>query len=344
MKELIENRILLQTKNLSVGYHGKANRPLPGVFNISASEGELIALVGKNGIGKSTLLKTLVKLQPPKTGEIFLEGRCLKDFTTKELATWLGFVSTEPVQVNNLRVYDLVALGRYPYTNWFGTNREKDMEMIEVALRMAGIEQLKEKNIREISDGERQRAMIARTIAQDTKIVILDEPTAFLDLPNKYEIVHLLNRFAREQKKTVIFSTHELNIAIEEADKIWLMTIDGIQEGAPEDLILEKKFTKMFEKRDSAYISEKGELKIRKEFTDKIGLDGQGKEFQLTKKALERIGFECISTHESKEKISIQYQNNAISWYFQTQTAQIKFESIYQLISFLKENKQQNIN
>jgi iron complex transport system ATP-binding protein len=327
---------LLQTVDLSIGYPSKYNKPLPGVFNLSASQGELVALVGKNGIGKSTLLKTLVKLQPPVAGSIFLEGKQLLEFSAKELSTRLGFVSTEPVQVNNLSVYDLVSLGRYPYTNWFGTNREMDREMIQKAMHLVGIENLKEKNIRQISDGERQRAMIARTLAQDTRLIILDEPTAFLDLPNKYEIVHLLNKLAREQNKTVIFSTHELNIAIEEADKIWLMTPEGTHQGAPEDLIYLKRFSDMFDKKGSSYISEKGELKIRKEFNNKIGLNGQGKEFLLTKKALERIGMECIGETDENETVNIVHSGNFVEWIYESKHDQQKFRDIYSLISFLK--------
>jgi iron complex transport system ATP-binding protein len=328
---------LLQTIDLSIGYPSKYNKPLPGVFNLSARQGELVALVGKNGIGKSTLLKTLVKLQAPVAGNIFLEGKHLQEYSAKALSTRLGFVSTELVQVNNLRVYDLVALGRYPYTNWFGTNRKKDREMIEMAMHLVGIENLKEKNIRQISDGERQRAMIARTLAQDTRLIILDEPTAFLDLPNKYEIVHLLNKLAREQNKTVIFSTHELNIAIEEADKIWLMTPEGTHQGAPEDLIYLKRFTSMFDKKVSSYISEKGELKIRKDFNRKIGLNGQGKEYNLTKKALERIGIECIWPSEENEIVTVMPSDNCLECVYESNHHQTKFRDIYTLISFLKE-------
>lgn len=329
---------LLQTVDLSIGYPSKYNEPLPGTLNLSARQGELVALVGKNGIGKSTLLKTLVKLHPPVGGNIFLEGKHLQEFTAKELSTRLGFVSTEPVQVNNLRVYDLVALGRYPYTNWFGTNRKNDREMIQRAMHLVDIENLKEKNIRQISDGERQRTMIARTLAQDTKLIILDEPTAFLDLPNKYEIVHLLNKLAKEQNKTVIFSTHELNIAIEEADKIWLMTPEGTHQGAPEDLIYLKRFSVMFDKKASSYISEKGELKIRKDLNRKIGLNGQGKEFHLTKKALERIGIECIWPTEENEIVSVVHNDNFVEWTYESTHHQMKFRDIYSLISFIKRN------
>lgn len=330
------NKSVLETVNLSIGYHGRQNHILPGIFNISAKKGELIALIGRNGIGKSTLLKTLSKLQNSISGKIYLENNELQKIPLKELATKLGFVSTEQVFVNNLRVYDLVALGRYPYTNWFGTNREADRQMIESAIRMVNLEELAFKNIRQISDGERQRAMIARTIAQDTSLIILDEPTAFLDLPNKYEIVHLLNRLSREKGKTVVFSTHELNIANEEADKIWLMTPEGVIEGAPEDLMLEKKFSGMFDKKGSFYISEKGELKIKKELTSKIGLSGQGKELQHTKKALERIGFECATAHESNEQVIVYQKEKHFEWQYQTPVESKYFRNIYSLIEFLK--------
>ncbi len=337
MNETEQQVVLLKTIDLTIGYSKKPGSALSGIFNLSAKKAELIALVGKNGIGKSTLLKTLVKLQPPVSGKIFLKGKLLQDFSPKNLATFLSFVYTEPVHVNNLRVFDLVAMGRYPFTNWFGTNRDTDLKMINNAIRLTGIENLKEKNILHISDGERQRAMIARTLAQNTQIIILDEPTAFLDLTNKYEIVHILKKLTRDHNKTIIFSTHELNIAIEEADKIWLMTSDGIHQGAPEDLIFEKKFTSMFDKKDSAYISEKGELKVRKEFFKKIGLSGQGKEFQLTKKALERIGIECVPVIDKEEQVSIQSLEHFIEWNYISESTHIKFWNIYSLISHIRD-------
>ncbi len=332
------NKAILQTVDLTIGYHGRQNNILTGRFNVSVKEGELIALIGRNGIGKSTFLKTISKLQNPIAGKIYLENKELKTIPAKDLATIMGFVSTEQVYVNNLKVYDLVALGRYPYTNWFGTNRENDRQMIESAIRMVNLEQLAFKNIRQISDGERQRAIIARTIAQDTRLIVLDEPTAFLDLPNKYEIVHLLNRLSCEKRKTVIFSTHELNIAMEEADKIWLMTAEGIVEGAPEDFILEKKFSGMFDKKGSAYITDKGELKIKKEFNRKINLVGQGKEFQLTRKALERIGIECTQEQQTTEKISVSVNENLYEWNLESGSDCRKFENIYSLVDYLKNN------
>lgn len=334
-----KNNIFLNTVDLSIGYPGRQKHVLPGILNISVKSGDLVALVGRNGIGKSTLLRTLSNLQEPISGTVFLENKQLKDFSGKELAIRLGFVSTEQIYVNNLRVYDLVALGRYPYTNWFGTNRENDRQMIESAIRMVNLEELAYKNIRQISDGERQRAMIARTIAQDTQLIILDEPTAFLDLPNKYEIVHLLNRLSRERGKTVIFSTHELNIAIEEADKIWLMTPEGICDGAPEDLLLEKKFASMFDKKGSSYISEKGEMKIRKDLNREIGLSGQGRELLLTKKALERIGFEGLQDQKIKEEVTVSLKENDYEWQYKSDTETKIFQNIYSLVDFLKDTE-----
>jgi iron complex transport system ATP-binding protein len=336
MTSSAKHSIFLETADLSIGYPGRQKHILPGILNISVRTGELVALVGRNGIGKSTLLRTLSNLQEPVSGKVYLENRPLQDFSGKELATRIGFVSTEQISVNNLRVYDLVALGRYPYTNWFGTNRENDRQMIESAIRMVNLEELAYKNIRQISDGERQRAMIARTIAQDTQLIILDEPTAFLDLPNKYEIVNLLNRLSRERGKTVIFSTHELNIAIEEADKIWLMTPEGIHDGAPEDLLLEKKFASMFDKKGSSYISEKGELKIRKDLNRKIGLSGQGRELQLTRKALERIGFDSLQDQEINERVTVFQNDNEYQWQFKSVSETRIFQNIYSLVDFLK--------
>ena len=175
-------------------------------MSLSAKEGEFIALIGQNGIGKSTLLKTLVKLHPCLSGEIFMGGMRIQDFSMHDFSKFVGYVSTEVIRTGNLKVKDLVSLGRYPYTNWIGKLTNQDQEMVDSALEMVGLSDLKQKNITEVSDGERQRAMIARTIAQDTKVLILDEPTAFLDLPNRYDVLHLLKSLSHNQGKTIIFS------------------------------------------------------------------------------------------------------------------------------------------
>jgi iron complex transport system ATP-binding protein len=326
---------ILEIKNLKLGY--KNAEPLLTGASLRADEGELISLVGKNGIGKSTLLRTISRLHEPMDGNVFLSNKDINTFNRYELAKTLSFVSTEIVKVNNLKVFDLVALGRFPYTNWIGKLLNEDILKCIWALEMVGLDHLRNKNIDEISDGERQRAMLARTLAQDTKIIILDEPTAFLDLPNKYEIVHLLNKLAREDNKTIIFSTHDLNIAIKESDKIWILNNDTITEGAPEDLILSESFNSLFEHTNLNFDKHKGDFSLKKSASTKILLEGDNDTFLFwTKKALERLNFQVSKSKNIATKVIITKENSLVKWLLINKDNSFQFDSIYDLSVYLK--------
>ncbi len=188
--------------------------------------GEFTALVGRNGTGKSTLLRTIAGLQKPLRGQIVVDGRPLPELEPRRIASLISFVSTDEVRVTNLRVADVVGLGRAPYTNWIGRLSDDDRAHVERALGLVGMSAFATKSMDTLSDGERQRVMIARALAQDTPIILLDEPTAFLDLPNKYEICLLLRELAHKQGKSIIFSTHDLGIALELCDTL-AMICDG---------------------------------------------------------------------------------------------------------------------
>ena len=329
---------ILKTDNLKIGYSSKKNNDnvLFENINLSGCEGELIALVGKNGVGKSTLLRNIAGLQNPLKGEIKYYDKPLNDFYRPDFAKMLSFVSTEIINVNNLKVFDLVSLGRFPHTNWFGKLKSDDISKSVRALQMVGMDDFSQKNINEISDGERQRVMIARTLAQDTKFIILDEPTAFLDLPNKYETVHLLNRLSKQENKTIIFSTHDLNIAIQEADKIWLMMDNEIFEGAPEDLILNETFNKIFENTSLHFDKIKGDFRLKRKHTEKIGLSGEGAYYNWTKKALERLNFSVEKGNKSISHVNIKTDNDSSNWILTTGKITITFKSIYDLSLYLK--------
>lgn len=334
-----ETRPVLHTDNLTVGY-GEAGRPGSKVFGgigIDARRSELVALFGPNGIGKSTLLKSLVRLLSPLSGKICLHGTDINDFTAGRFARMVGYVSTDPVRVNNLKVYDLVSLGRYPHTGWMGRLGSRDVEYVEEAMEMVGIAGLMNKQINRLSDGERQRAMIARTLAQDTGLIVLDEPTAFLDLPNKYEIVHLLHRMAAEKGKTVIFSTHDLNIAIQEASKIWLMLPGQIHQGAPEDLILDGSFGKMFENTNLNFSTGKGEFRIRRELLGRIGVRGPATERRWTRNALERNGFGVAEGEGEgcETMITVEKLEGRRTWHISSKEVDSRFETIYELCTCL---------
>jgi len=329
---------ILKIKNLEIGYPSKngVNNILFKDINLSGNSGELIALIGKNGIGKSTLLRNITGLQQSINGEIHFFDKSKENFSRTEFARMVSFVSTEIVNVSNLSVFDLVSLGRFPHTNWFGKLQSGDIIKSTRALEMVGMNDFARKNINEISDGERQRVMIARTLAQDTKIIVLDEPTAFLDLPNKYEIIHLLNKLSKQESKTVIFSTLDLNIAIQEADKIWLMLDDEINEGAPEDLILNETFNKIFEKSNLNFDKVKGDFRMHRKHAEKIGLIGDGIYYNWTKKALERLNFSVEKGNETIQHVKIEIGNNICKWKLTEPENKQEFYSIYELSLYLK--------
>lgn len=329
---------ILKIRDLGIGYQSKKtlNNILFDRINLIGNSGELIALVGKNGIGKSTLLRNIIGLQEPIHGSVLFYDKPVKSYHRSEFAKLVSFVSTEIINITNLKVFDLVALGRFPHTNWFGKLKPNDLMRSTRALEMVGMSSHLKKNMNEISDGERQRVMIARTLAQDTKIIVLDEPTAFLDLPNKYEIVHLLNKLSKEENKTIIFSTHDLNIAIQEADKIWLMLDDEIIEGAPEDLILNEILNKIFTNTNLSFDKVKGDFRMKRKHTEKIGLFGEGIYYFWTKKALERLGFSVEKGNDAIQNIKIEIRNDSCKWTLIDEVKIEDFNTIYDLSLYLK--------
>lgn len=211
---------MIELKELTIGY---GQRTLLEKVSARMTDGQLVALLGRNGTGKSTLLRALMGLEKPQTGEIILRERNITSLKPEELARNISFVTTDKVRIANLRCRDVVALGRAPYTNWIGQLQPEDEERVSEAMRLVGMSDYAEKTMDKMSDGECQRIMIARALAQDTPVILLDEPTAFLDLPNRYELCLLLKRLAQEKRKCIIFSTHDLDIALSLCDSIMLI-------------------------------------------------------------------------------------------------------------------------
>jgi iron complex transport system ATP-binding protein len=332
--------ISIEANELKIGYSigRKAVQQVGPVIHAKALTGELVAMIGPNGIGKSTLLKTIARLQSPISGKLRINGQLLNDIENHAFSTIVSFVSTEQIKTAHLTVQQLVALGRFPYTNWFGNLTKKDKEIVEESIEMVNIRSLQHKPVDELSDGERQRAMIARAIAQDTQIILLDEPTAFLDIPNKHVIIHLLSRIAREKQKTVVFTTHDLNIALNEADKIWLMNKDKLKEGAPEDLILDNAFSDIF--GDNLMFDwQSGIYKKLKKYTSSVAVTGLQSEIrELLVKALERIGYKVDP--DAGYKIEIKENQGKTLFTVKGFGEEKKFTSIYELCGFLKGVKQ----
>jgi len=248
------SEIKIEIIDASIGYFTKkSNSIILSNINLTAQKGENIALIGVNGSGKSTLLRSISGNQDLLSGKIKIDTLEINKYKPIDLAKKLSIVTSEIINTRFLKVKDLVGLGRFPHQSFSKKIDNTDTKIVRETLEITGTLHLAEKNINEISDGERQKVMIARALAQDTDIVLLDEPTAFLDIQNKYSVYNILSRTAKEQNKTIIFSTHDLNIALKHADKVWLIKDDKIYEGAPEDLILKDVFNHLFKSNEVSF-------------------------------------------------------------------------------------------
>lgn len=215
----------IQLKGLSIGYDEKGKRRKVVAQGIDASlyKGELTCLLGANGAGKSTLLRTLSGFLHPLEGEIVMKGKPLSAFANNERARLIGVVLTERPELHHMMVSELVGMGRSPYTGFWGNLSDDDKRIVNEALDMVGMADMAARMMDTLSDGERQKAMIAKALTQQTPIIYLDEPTAFLDYPSKVETMLLLRRLANETGKTIFLSTHDVELALQTADKLWLM-------------------------------------------------------------------------------------------------------------------------
>ncbi len=237
----------LTTRDLSIGYRSKKGTvKLFEQINFKINSGELVGLVGPNGIGKSTLIRTLCKVQPPLSGDILINQKSVKQQSSADLASELSIVLTDPPASRTLRVREIIALGRHPYTNWIGQLGDRDLEIIQNAMRITQTEDLSERRSFELSDGQLQRVMIARALAQDTPLIILDEPTTHLDLNHKARILTLLKSLTKDAGKSILFSSHEIDLAIQLSDKLIVMTTEKVYFDTPDKLIAEGIFDKLF--------------------------------------------------------------------------------------------------
>ncbi|MFC7443846.1 ABC transporter ATP-binding protein [Mesoflavibacter profundi] len=264
MSEL-NKHIILKTQNLDIGYLSKKKEtPVAKNININLNKGELIAIVGGNGIGKSTLLRTLTKVQPALNGDIFINEKPLKSYNNQELATTLSVVLTETVSSKNLSIIELIALGRQPYTNWIGNLTDNDKNAVNNAITLTNIDSLKHKKCYELSDGQLQKVMIARALAQDTPIIILDEPTTHLDMYHKAYLLKLLKRLTVDTGKTIIFSSHEIDLAIQLCDSMVVMTKDQVVSDQPCNLISKGVFESLFPKDLIVFDEKTGSFRVKK--------------------------------------------------------------------------------
>jgi iron complex transport system ATP-binding protein len=326
---------ILYFEDLKIGFTSAlSNKVLLPDLNGYARQGDLIAVIGRNGIGKSTLLRTIAGLQQSVGGVISIYGRNIEEYSRIELSRSIGYISTEIIKVSNMRVCDLVSLGRYPHTNWLGRIRHSDDTMINDAILKTGLSDFKYRPLTELSDGERQRTMIAMVLAQDADIMVMDEPTAFLDVSSRFEIMHLMHELTCERNKTIVFSTHDLNTAIARADKVWLLKETGISEGAPEDLLLNGDFNTLFDSSKVRFNPEDGSFNFHNDQKGAVCVYGTGVRKYWTEKALIRAGYKIDKT-ESAIKVSVSSEKEQ-TWEGQINCEERSFSSIYDMINWVR--------
>jgi iron complex transport system ATP-binding protein len=330
---------ILQTQDLHIGYQpgSKKVKPVAGPLQLNIYPGQLICLLGPNGAGKSTLIRTLAGLQPMLGGRVEIDGTSIAELKPAEMARKLSMVLTDRVRTDNLNAYTLVALGRYPYTGWLGTLSTEDKKKIRWAIEATQTQGFLHRKINQLSDGEGQKVMLARALAQDTPLIILDEPTAHLDLPTRVELMRLLHQLARQTKKAILLSTHELDLALQAGDQVWLLDANGrLTQGVPEDLVLNGSFETAFDKAGFHFDKATGTFNIHQGRGQKINLFGDGALAFWTRRALQREGYAICDDGQAEKAIEIWAQDEAVRWRVKLDGHYQEHHTIAALLSFLR--------
>lgn len=301
----MESKQIIEIRDLSTGYSTKKEEKIIGAhLNGELNEGDFVCLLGPNGCGKSTLLKTLSGLQPCIHGEVIIQHILLSNYKPKELSKVVSVVLTDNTKLHGMNVYDVVSMGRSPYTGFWGQLKENDHSIVEKCMQWVGISDLKNRQMGELSDGERQKVMIAKSIAQETPIILLDEPTAFLDYPSKVSIMMMLHRLAKSKNKTILLSTHDIENALHISDKIWILEEDkGLISGIPEDLCKDGYIDKYFVTDGVYFDKEQCSFHLQYKTAREVLMSGDMNsiDYQLARRALIRNGIKPIRRMEESK-------------------------------------------
>lgn len=332
---------IIATEDLQIGFPARGSSGGPTVvasdINLALKGGEIVCLLGPNGSGKSTLIRTLTGLHAPLDGTIHLDGRELQSYSNKQVARKISTVLTDRLTIGNLSVYELVSFGRSPYTGWFGSLTPEDEQIVQWAIASTGIQQFLDRDVLRLSDGERQKVMIARALAQNTSAILLDEPTAHLDLPNRVEIIRLLRNLAHDTRKGIMLSTHELDLALKAADTLWLISSEGrMITGTPEDLVLDGTFESVFERGSFDFDRSTGSFKLHRPTKEPIYLCGDTVPVFWTRRALEREGHRVTDSNGTSLRIEARDMDDGFEWQLSNGTVDYTCNSVGELLHYLR--------
>lgn len=333
MNALAASRI--ETQSLAIGYavHRGAPKVVASGIGVRIAAGELVCVLGPNGAGKSTLLRTLAGLQAPLAGRVLLDGVSVHAIPPRQRARALSVVLTDRVSAGLLDVYSLVSLGRSPYTDWAGTLTPHDHDVVQAALRSVDAEPFATRRVVELSDGERQRVVLARALAQQPRLLVLDEITAFLDLPRRVEIMRLLRRLARDTQTAILLSTHDLELALRTADRIWLMPKDGSTlVGSPEQLVLSGAFEGAFRSEGVEFDAATGMFRLHREPHGDVEVIGDSLHAIWTGRALERHGYR-LRPAGSGSAMTVIVDGSAPTWTLARDGMETAFDSVDALVT-----------
>lgn len=323
---------LLEIIDLEIGYQTKEQKKvIQNHLNLSLHAGELICLIGPNGVGKSTFLKTLGRIQPELSGEIIIGDSPISKISQQEFSRKLALVLTEQLDIPHMSAQDVISLGRYPYTGFWGNLQGKDLNIVLETAQKVGIEHLLHRSYIELSDGEKQKVLIAKALVQQTPLMLLDEPTAFLDFPTKSSLLIMLRKLARQNQMGIILSTHDIELALKTADQIWLFPEHlKMISGIPEDLVIEGQILKVFKNKEMTFNIKSGHFE--KQFKAQYNLEVKGDNIKANwlRKALIRNEISPLAPSEShvtcEENYHLYQQNKEMQ----------SFQNISELLQFLK--------
>ena len=321
--------------------HKYDKTPVLNNITFSVPKGSFFIIIGPNGSGKTTLLKLISRIKKIQSGTLDIFETPINKYSRKDLAKTIAFVpQTIPVDFP-FSVEEIVLLGRSPHLGLLGIEHEQDYKIAKKAMAFTETEHLLDRKLDQLSGGERQRVFISKAISQEPKIILLDEPTAFLDISHKYEIIHLLRTLSRDYNKTIVFSTHDLASALREADKIWLFNEREIVEGSPEDLVLTGKLSDALLDESSttgvALDMESGEFKLQRKMHGWAKISSSDEMLKRwTCKALERLGYNTESNKSGGINVIVNRKDGILIWILEENSNKLEFKSIYELSLYLR--------